>query len=143
MVYPFHFKTVAPNLFVISFACLEDKNRVMNGRPWLFDSYLFNLKPFNGHIQPSRMDFTTESFWVQMHNLPLDCMNEKFGHLGSPFGKSQTVMLMKMEKDGGRTINFLRIKMWVPLTYEKLPKLWFPCGKIFHEPGGVKKLVQN
>lgn len=32
----------------------------------------------------------------------------------------------------GRTLNIIGIKIWVPLIYEKLPRLCFRCGKIIH-----------
>lgn len=36
---PFNVVEIKPNLFIISFENLKDKNRVFNGRPWLFDSF--------------------------------------------------------------------------------------------------------
>lgn len=53
----------------------------MQGRPWLFDSSLLSLKQFDGSIQPTKMDFSNEIFWIQMHNLPLACINEFMGNL--------------------------------------------------------------
>lgn len=55
---------LSSNLFVISFEVLEDKERVLKGRPWLFDNFLFNLKPLDGFTPPSLMDFTTTVFWI-------------------------------------------------------------------------------
>lgn len=39
----------------------------------------------------------------------------------------------------GRTINLLGNKIWIPLTYEKLPRICFKCGKIFHRPQGFDR----
>lgn len=35
----------------------------------------------------------------------------------------------------GRTLNLKGNKTWVPLTYKKLPRLCFYCGKIIHNMG--------
>lgn len=75
------FHDIHPNLFLLSFMCLEDKGRVPSGRLWLFDSSLFSLQPFDSRKPLSRMVFNKECFWVQMHNLPFASMNEKFGNL--------------------------------------------------------------
>lgn len=59
----------------------------MNIRPWLFDSYLLALKPFDGCTLSLKMDFSKEAFWVQLHNLPIACMNAEIGNqIGSTIG---------------------------------------------------------
>lgn len=32
----------------------------------------------------------------------------------------------------GRTINIKGNRLWVPITYEKLPRVCFRCGKLIH-----------
>lgn len=90
------------------------------------------------------MVFTKESFWVQLHNLPLAYMNEDIGRqVGDTIGVVKDcdvqedgfswgkVFRMYMELDLHKPISWERIlnlmgdKVWVPLTYEKLPKLCF------------------
>lgn len=128
--------------------------RVMDGRPWLFDSYMFVLRPFNGYKPPQRMDFLKERMWVQMLELPLACMNECEGkRIGDTIGE---VIEVESEVDGsgwgcflrvllvmdlskpiarGRTITVDGIKYRIPLWYEKLPHLCFNCGFIVHSKG--------
>lgn len=36
----------------------------------------------------------------------------------------------------GRTVCLGGKSMWVPLTYEKLPRLCFKCGRIIHQEHG-------
>lgn len=38
----------------------------------------------------------------------------------------------------GRTVNLEGNKLWVQLTYEKLPKICFKCGRIKHDKDGCK-----
>lgn len=55
--------------------------------PWLFDSFLFSLKLFDGRLPHAKMDFSKEIFWVHMHNLPLACMNKlKWTSIGNTIG---------------------------------------------------------
>lgn len=147
---PFQFQEISTNLFVISFECQGDKWRVMEGRPWLFDNYLLVLKPFDGLVPPQKMSFDCEDFWVQMNNLSLACMNHEVGQqIGGTIGD---VKGLDVREDGtgwgsyrvriglnlkkaivrGRTVNLLGEKMWIPLRYEKLPRMCFKCGFIVH-----------
>ncbi|XP_042974862.1 uncharacterized protein LOC122306500 [Carya illinoinensis] len=71
----FGFQEIATNLFVIMFENQEDKLRILEGRPWLFDNWLFVLKPFDGFVSPQWMNFDKEVFWVRLNNLPLALMN--------------------------------------------------------------------
>lgn len=38
------FTEAGRNTFIVTFGTKANKNRVMAGKPWLFDSYLFALK---------------------------------------------------------------------------------------------------
>lgn len=149
---PFQIKDINSNTFILSFECLGNLQRIMLRQPWLFDSYLFSLKLFDGLTPPSRMSFSRESFWIQMHDLPIWCMNEK---IETNIGKSISVVQQcDVQKDGsgwenalrvcieldlpkpitrGRTLNLQGHK--VLLTYEKLSKLCFRDGRIVHGKG--------
>lgn len=143
---------ISSHMFVISFENQIDMQKVIRGCPYLFDYFLLSLKMFDGCTPPSRMDFAKETFWVLMQNLPLTCMNDDVeSQVGSTIGK---VMTYDVKENGtawghalrvfieldlhkpiarGRTSNLKGIKSWVPLTYEKLPQLYFNCGRIPHE----------
>lgn len=95
---PFTIVDIKPNLYIISFENAEDKQKVINGQPWLFDSYLLALKSFNGCIPPLKMKFTIEIIWIHMHNWPMACMNEEMEKLlGSAIEKVQDC---DVDKDG-------------------------------------------
>lgn len=66
-------------LLLTIFANSKDGNKVLHGRPWLFDSSLFVLKVFNGMIQPNQILFNHENLWIQLLDLPMECMNRKIG----------------------------------------------------------------
>lgn len=39
----------------------------------------------------------------------------------------------------GRILNLACNMIWIPLTYEKLPRICFKCGRIYHEEQGCNK----
>ncbi|KAF5464598.1 hypothetical protein F2P56_014667 [Juglans regia] len=153
---PLEFQEIGGDCYVITFVNRRDKWKVLDGCPWLFDSYLFVLLDFNGGLQPSLFDFDHAYLW--MLNLPLSYMNKQMGELiGSSIGKVSEV---DVQKDGlawgkclrvkvecdlrrpvarGRTIAVDGRKIWVPFQYEKLPRLCFSCGRIVHGKDGCKE----
>lgn len=110
---------------------------------------MFVLKLFDSVTQPNYINFDSTSLWVHMNNLPLACMTYQMGvQIRNSMGKVEEVdapkddvgwgnhFKMKIEIDlrkaiaRGRTIMLDEQKLWVPFTYEKLPKLFFKCGCI-------------
>lgn len=81
------FHEVGPNIFVVEFANQKDKQRIMEERPWLFDNHLYLLLTFDGFTPPHKMLFNTKRFWVQLHKLPLKCMNKKGEFVGGMTGR--------------------------------------------------------
>ncbi|XP_035539649.1 uncharacterized protein LOC118344020 [Juglans regia] len=149
-------------MFVISFENQKDRERVLEGKPWLFDNQLFVLKLFDGLTPPRKMNFDFEEFWVHLNNLPLACMSREVGmQIGATVGNVKGVdiredgigwgsyLRVKIEIDlrkkisRGRIANVMGNKLWIPLSYEKLPKVCFKCGKIFHGGEGCLETEGN
>lgn len=122
----------------------------------MFDTSLFSLKVFDGYTPPIKMVFDSEIFWIQMHHVPLACLNIA---MGEQIGKTLSRMIDSVIKDygasggrtlcvevnlfkpmpRGRTLNVNGKRLWIPFTYEKLPRLCFKCGQILHGAGGCKQ----
>ncbi|KAF5472279.1 hypothetical protein F2P56_009013 [Juglans regia] len=156
------FMEVSLNMFVLVFENQEDKQRVWAGRPWLFDNNLLVLREFEGHIPLHRIDFDYESFWIRMHNLPLSCMTKERGiQIGSTVGKVEKV---DVQDDGcgwgcylrvciyvnlsqplarGRTLKIKGESVWVPFSYEKMPRICFSCGCIAHGTTGCCSVLEE
>lgn len=67
---------------------MADKQRVWEGKPWLFDNCLIVLNSYDGLTQPDALSFVVERFWVQLYDLPLACMNRDCGmQIGEGIGK--------------------------------------------------------
>ncbi|XP_059454983.1 uncharacterized protein LOC132185195 [Corylus avellana] len=136
----------------------RDKVKVLEGRPWVFESNLFLVEDFDGHTSPSKFTFDKASFWVRMTNLPLACMGREVGFKLGP--AIRTVEEVDTDKDGIGWGEFLRVKividLYKPLSrgrmlkfngkstligfkYERMPKFCYHCGVLCHGPEGCLK----
>lgn len=140
---PLSILEISSNVYIFSFESKEDMQEVMDRQPWLFKTLFLLLKPFDGYMPAAKIDFSKEFFWVHMHKLPIDCMNER---TRTDIGKSiGVVKLCNVQRDGswwgmvlrvlieldlhkpilrGRTINVQGSLYWIPLTYKELPMMW-------------------
>lgn len=142
----FLFKVLGDNLFLIDLTEQKDKERVLMGKPWVFEGYLFIVEDFDGITPPSQFSFDKAVFWVRMINLPLACMNVEIGQKirasvgtmetvdadaeGNAWGKFlQVKILLDLKKPlpRGRKINIEGMANWIMFQYERLPKLCFQC----------------
>ncbi|XP_042983175.1 uncharacterized protein LOC122312593 [Carya illinoinensis] len=107
------FHECGSNTFIVTFATIADKLKVLSGKPWLFDNNLFALKLFDGFNQPSTIKFDSEEFWVQLHNLPFAYMDRVHGEkTGQTLGR---VIEVDLPDDGIGWGEFLRIKVELKL----------------------------
>jgi hypothetical protein len=149
------FKDLKDNVWLFEFSDLADKRRIMEGRPWTFDRQILVLNEFDGSIPPSQFEFNYSPFWIQVHDMPLICMNKSIGtKIGNSLGELIDVDvagdgrgwgsylrlrvnldLMK-PIDRGQALNLAGKSSWVEFKYEKLPLLCFMCGRLVHGPKG-------
>lgn len=61
---PTSFKEVGKNIFIVTFAIEVDKQRVMYGKPWIFDNNHLALQNLDRYSQIERTQFNIETFWV-------------------------------------------------------------------------------
>jgi hypothetical protein len=155
------FKVLGENLFLVEFEKADDKKRVLEGRPWVFEGSLFLVEDYDGFTTPSQMSFEKAVFWVQLHNLPLGCMSLSIGRqIGSSVGQVEAIdidekgmgwgesLRVKVQIDlrkplpRGRMLKVRGVLKWIAFKYEKLPKYCFQCGLIRHGVTGCTKKSQ-
>ena len=66
-------------MFLMEFEDEGDKNKVLKGRPWIFEESLFSVENFDELSTFSEINFEQAEFWVRMFNLPLACMGKEVG----------------------------------------------------------------
>jgi hypothetical protein len=149
------FKSLGENLFIVEFETEWDKEKVLEGRPRLFDGFLVSVVDFDGTTPPSKLNFDKAAFWIRMYNLPLACMGKKIGHkIGSLIGTVEEVdvfdgeagwgeylrvrVMMDVTKPlaRGRMLHLKGQSVWIEFKYERLPRFCFHCGVIRHGSGG-------
>jgi hypothetical protein len=149
------FKELQDNLWLFEFADIEDKERVLAGRPWTFDRQILVINEFDGKTPPSQMEFMHSPFWIQVHDLPLLCMTKNVGiRIGESLGCLEDVDMagdgagwgrclrirvrINLEKplERGRAIHLGEKSHWASFKYEKLPLFCFHCGRIVYGKKG-------
>ena len=86
------FKVLGENMFLIEFVDIDDKERVLAGRPWVFQGSLFLVEDFDGAALPSKYTFDKAAFWIRMKNLPLACIGLEIGQkFGATVGVVEAV----------------------------------------------------
>jgi hypothetical protein len=82
------FKVLGKNTFLLNFEYQEDKDRVMEGRPWTFEGSLFFVVDFDPNTDSMELNFNEAELWVRMFKLSLACMGREMGkRLGSVLGE--------------------------------------------------------
>ncbi|KAM0867314.1 hypothetical protein ACQ4PT_042074 [Festuca glaucescens] len=140
------------NVFVAVFATSADRDRVLEGTPWVVGWHAILLQPHDPRLRPSDVRFDSMTIWVRILNLPFEWMNNKKGlKIAKLIDKNCSV---DVDEFGVASGTFLRAKVAIPfdqplrrwviirrdgrdesfnLQYEKLPFFCFGCGLIGHD----------
>lgn len=74
-------KTLGDNMFILYFTNEEDKLRIPTGGSWYHENSLLVLIESKGIGDLTRLRFTHITFWFQIQNIPIICMNKETGIL--------------------------------------------------------------
>lgn len=143
------------NIFIFRFATETDKRRASAGGPWHFNGALIIFTEPTGIGEVSKQSFTNASFWVQLKNVPIMCMDKgTISELGAAIGRVEEVWT---DANGECTGEIIRLRISIDITkplmtllsleqedgeedavpitiqYEKLPDFCFCCGCVGHQ----------
>jgi hypothetical protein len=144
----------ADNMFIAEFGCDVDKQRALEGSPWVVGCYAVILQEYDETLKPSDVSFSSMTMSVHILDLPFGWMNAKQGaSVASLIGE-----VKKVESDSKGKVSgpFLRARVvidiskplrsgimikkdksssppeWFDIQYENLPFFYFSCGLIGH-----------
>ena len=70
-------ESLSNNIFIFKFGLEVDKRKVLARGPWHFVKALIVFKESSGIGNMRKQAFTHVAFWIQIHNVPLACMERK------------------------------------------------------------------
>ncbi|KAI9169291.1 hypothetical protein LWI28_010278 [Acer negundo] len=118
----------------------------MEGGPWSCDKHLLILQEAVGMERVSEINFWYVPFWIQLHNLPIACLNRDVGvYLGGMVGQVKEIdageygnykghLVGECPKNGGGLIDKAKLRFggWMRATLPKRAR--FFCG---NKAGGL------
>ncbi|KAK5840140.1 hypothetical protein PVK06_009020 [Gossypium arboreum] len=72
-----NFVALKDEAIIVKFGCLENKSRILNLMPWLFDNCLFSMMPFVKDKVIDSYEFNISPFWLRIYNIPLEYMDRQ------------------------------------------------------------------
>lgn len=142
------------DIFMFSISHEVDAHKVYHKRPWSCKGGHLILKKWSPEVTWQEVEFSSSTFWVQVHGLPtLWNIEDNLRKIGSRLGEVIEVNLVG-EPDGAWK-KFIRIRVdipvgkpllpnlflpqpnkpdsWIGLKYEKHADVCYKCGVIGHE----------
>ena len=145
-------RDIGGNILLFEFDDALDLKRVLEFEPWTYDKSLVVFRRTVDVDSAPLLPFNSVTFWVQLHNLPDQCLTQATGEaVGNTIGALVQVVDPKDDGEGGE---FLRIRVvidikkplprccklwsegkhvrWALLKFERLPNFCYWCGKVTH-----------
>ena len=101
-----------------------DLDKVLEHEPWTYDKHLVVFEKVTTNVPISSLSFQFASFWIQIHDLPLHCLNQGTQDaIGSLLGIP--LLMTNSESEGGKG-NYLRVQVRIYITkpLNRVRKVW-------------------
>ncbi|MBA0585918.1 uncharacterized protein LOC105795840 [Gossypium raimondii] len=145
-----NFVALNDGTILVKFGNIEDRTRMLNLTPWLFDQSLFPLFPFVKGQEMDDYEFNIMPFWIRIYNIPFEQMDREVAiDVGKAIGE---VVAIDCHDKNGRWTEYIRIRVKIDvlrplrrvvhlvgsegtetvctIKYERLPAFCYICGLI-------------
>ena len=107
-------ENMGENVFMFKFGAEVDKKRVLINGPWHFNNALIVFTEPVGIGDISKQSFTHTSFWVQLQNAPIMCMDKEI--LTEIGGAIRKVEEVETDANGNVMGQIIRLRVSVDIT---------------------------
>ena len=102
-------KDMGDNILLFNFEDECDLGRVLEHEPWTYDKRLVVFEKVTANVPISSLAFQFTTFWIQIHDLPVQCLNQETRDaIGNSLGTIQ--LMTDSESEGGKG-NYLRVRV--------------------------------
>ena len=118
-------KDMGDNILFFNFEDECDLDRVLEHEPWTYDKHLVVFEKVTTNVPISSLAFQFTTFWIQIHELPVQCLNQETRDaIGSSLG---TPLLMTDSESKGGKGNYVRVRFRIDITkpLNRVRKVWF------------------
>ena len=151
---------LGPNLFQFLISRVEEREKILNGGPWIMDNQILVLRPWRAGIEEDEEAFNLAPLWVQVWNLPIHWIAKEVGRkIGSIFAEVKEVII---PQGGGKEGKHLKLWVtvdlsqplprgtavkleggykWLQFKYERSPDFCYHCGLIGHSERSCKTQI--
>mgnify|MGYP004719281165 CR=1 FL=1 len=99
---------LGPNLFQFNIPNPDDKERIIEGGPWMIDSQMLLLNRWSEGIEENYGAFVTAPLWVQIWNLLVHWLTKEVGRkIGAVFKEVKEVLIPQTKGKEGRHLKIL------------------------------------
>ncbi|XP_021770650.1 uncharacterized protein At4g02000-like [Chenopodium quinoa] len=130
---------------------MDDRKKVLDDRPWVFDNQILLLKEICADEQPSEVTFDSCPFWIRLIDVPFRLCSIKFARddgdcIGECLEVDESgplcweeymrvkvvVNITKPLRRGMKVVVETGSTKWVGFKYERLGDFCYYCGRIGH-----------
>lgn len=113
------FEEIHDNLWLFEFAEESDRRKVLEDHLRSYDRTILIVEELDDQKTLSQLKFHHTPIWVQVHDMPLRCMNRSVGSkIGASLGKVEEVAIAKDDVGWGR---YMRLQVVIDL-YQPLER---------------------